>query len=86
MIHILKNVPIPSKGRGRKRKHTELYELVEVWEVGDSVVFDSDGHSVHGTLTAKRVTALGSIARKANQKITTRIKKENSTIQVWRVQ
>ena len=86
MIEIVKNAPIPLKGLGRKRKHQDIYDLVEMWEVGDSVVFDSDGHSVNGTLTAKRVNALGAIAKRANQKVTVRRNKQDSTIQIWRVQ
>ena len=42
MIKIIKNAPLPQRGVGPRIKHQDLYDLVEMWEVGDSVVFDLD--------------------------------------------
>ena len=86
MIQIIKNAPIPEKKVGAKRKHQDLYDLVEMWEVGDSVVFDADGVNTHGTKTSSRNNALNGIVRRFNQKISIRRNIENSTIQVWRVE
>ena len=86
MIQIIKNAPIPEKKVGAKRKHQDLYDLVEMWEVGDSVVFDADGVNTHGTKTSSRIIALNGIVRRFNQKISIRRNIENSTIQVWRVE
>lgn len=86
MIQIIKNAPIPEKKVGAKRKHQDLYDLVEMWEVGDSVVFDADGVNTHGTKTSSRINALNGIVRRFNQKISIRRNIENSTIQVWRVE
>ena len=86
MIQIIKNAPIPEKKVGAKRKHQDLYDLVEMWEVGDSVVFDADGANTYGTKTSSRINALNGIVRRFNQKIVTRTNKKDSTIQVWRVE
>lgn len=86
MIEIIKNVPIPQKSVGAKRKHQDLYDLVEMWEVGDSVVFDADAVNVHGTKVSNRANALTAIVKRVNQKIAIRSNKKDSTVQVWRVE
>lgn len=79
MIQIIKNAPIPKRNAGAKRKHQDLYDLAEMWEVGDSVVFDTNDNG-------KRVNALNGIVRRFNQKIVTRTNQKDSTIQIWRVE
>ena len=86
MIQIIKNVPIPQRSVGARRKHQDLYDLVEIWEVGDSVVFDLDGKNERGIGISRRASSLTVIAKRAGQKITVRRNDENPTIQVWRVQ
>jgi len=86
MIQIIKNAPIPKRNAGAKRKHQDLYDLAETWEVGDSVVFDADGVNTYGTKTSSRINALNGIVKRFNQKIVTRTNKKDSTIQVWRVE
>ena len=86
MIQILKNVPLPQRGVGARRKHQDLYDLVEMWEVGDSVVFDLDGKNERGRGISNRASSLTAIAKRANQKITVRRNEENSAIQIWRVE
>jgi hypothetical protein len=85
MIQIIKNAPLPQRGVGRRIKHQDLYDLVEMWEVGDSVVFDLDRKNESGRGISSRASSLTAIAKKANQKITVRCNEENTTIQVWRV-
>ena len=80
MIEIIKDAPIPKRNAGANRKHQEM------WEVGDSVVFDADGVNTYGTKTSSRINALNGIVRRFNQKIVTRTNKKDSTIQVWRVE
>ena len=86
MIQIIKNAPLPQRGVGRRIKHQDLYDLVEMWEVGDSVVFDLDRKNERGIGISRRASSLTVIAKRAGQKITVRRNDENSTIQVWRVQ
>ena len=86
MIEIIKDAPIPKRNAGANRKHQDLYYLVEMWEVGDSVVFDADAVNTYGTKTSSRINALNGIVRRFNQKIVTRTNKKDSTIQVWRVE
>jgi hypothetical protein len=86
MIEIIKNVPIPQRGVGARIKHQDLYDLVEMWEVGDSVVFDFDRKNESGRGISSRASSLTVIAKRANQKITVRRNEENSAIQVWRVE
>ena len=86
MIEIIKNVPIPKINGGAKRKYQDLYDLAEMWEIGDSVVFDADGVNTYGTKTSSRINALNGIVRRFNQKIAIRTNQKNSTIQVWRVE
>ena len=86
MIEIIKDAPIPKRNAGAKRKHQDLYYLVEMWEVGDSVVFDTDETNVHGTKVSNRANSLTAIAKRANQKITIRSNKKDSTVQIWRVE
>lgn len=85
MIQIIKNAPLPQKNVGAKRKHQDLYDLAETWEVGDSVVFDTDETNVHGTKVSSRANALSSVVRRFNQKITIRSNQKDLTVQVWRV-
>lgn len=82
MIEIIKDAPIPKRNVGAKRKHQDLYYLVEMWEVGDSVVFDTNDTNDNG----KRVNALSGIVKRFNQKIVTRTNQKDSTIQIWRVE
>ena len=86
MIQIIKNAPIPEKKVGAKRKHQDLYDLAEMWEVGDSVIFVIDETNANGEKVRNRLNALNSIVRRFNQKISIRRNIENSTIQVWRVE
>ena len=86
MIQIIKNAPLPQRNSGARRKHQDLYDLVEIWEVGDSVVFDLDGKNERGIGISRRASSLTVIAKRAGQKITVRRNDENPTIQVWRVQ
>ena len=86
MIQIIKNAPIPKINGGAKRKHQDLYDLAEMWEVGDSVVFDTDETNVHGTKVSSRANALNGVVRRFNQKILIRSNQKNSTVQVWRVE
>jgi hypothetical protein len=86
MIQIIKNAPLPQKNVGANRKHQDLYDLAETWEVGDSVVFDADGVNTHGTKVSSRANALNGVVRKFNQKIAVRSNQKDSTVQVWRVQ
>ena len=85
MIQIIKNAPIPQRSVGARIKHQDLYDLVDMWEVGDSVVFDLDGKNERGVGISRRASSLTAIARRANQEITVRRDNENSTIQIWRV-
>ena len=86
MIEIIKNAPIPQRGVGARRKHQDIYDLVEMWEVGDSVVLDLDRKSESGIEISNRASSLTAIAKRANQKVTVRRNKQDSTIQIWRVQ
>ena len=86
MIKIIKNAPIPKRNGGAKRKHQDLYDLVETWEVGDSVIFVVDETNANGKKVRNRVNALGGVVRRFNQKIAIRTNQKDSTIQVWRVE
>ena len=86
MIEIIKNAPIPQRGVGARRKHQDIYDLVEMGEVGDSVVFDLDRKNESGVEISNRASSLTAIAKRANQKVTVRRNKQDSTIQIWRVQ
>ena len=86
MIEIIKNAPIPQRGVGARRKHLDIYDLVEMWEVGDSVVLDLDRKNESGIEISNRASSLTAIAKRANQKVTVRRNKQDSTIQIWRVQ
>ena len=86
MIQIIKNAPLPQRNSGARRKHQDLYDLVEIWEVGDSVVFDLDGKNERGRGISSKANSLTAIAKRAGQKITVRRNEENLTIQVWRVE
>ena len=86
MIEIVKNAPIPLKGLGRKRKHQDIYDLVEMWEVGDSVIFVVDETNDNGKKVSNRVNALNGVVKRFNQKISIRTNQKDSTIQVWRVE
>ncbi len=86
MIEIIKNVPIPQRGVGARRKHQDLYDLVKMWEVGDSVVFDLDRKNKRGRGISNRASSLTAIAKRANQKVTVKRNVENSAIQIWRVE
>ena len=86
MIEIIKNAPIPQRGVGARRKHQDIYDLVEMWEVGDSVVLDLDRKNESGIELSNRASSLTAIAKRANQKVTVRRNKQDSTIQIWRVQ
>ena len=86
MIQIVKNAPIPKINGGAKRKHQDLYDLVETWEVGDSVIFVVDETNANGKKVRNRVNALGGVVRRFNQKIAIRTNQKDSTIQVWRVE
>ena len=86
MIEIIKNAPIPQRSVGARRKHQDLYDLVEMWEVGDSVVFDLDRKNERGRAISNRASSLTAVAKRANQKVTVSRNEENLTIQVWRVQ
>ena len=86
MIHVIKNVPIPQDNKGARKKHQDLYDLVGMWEVGDSVVFDLDRKNESGIRISNRASSLTAIAKRVNQKVTVRRNKQDSTIQIWRVQ
>ena len=86
MIKIIKNAPLPQRGVGPRIKHQDLYDLVEMWEVGDSVVFDLDRENESGRGISSRASSLTAIAKRANQKVTVRRNVENSAIQIWRVE
>ena len=86
MIEIIKNAPIPQRGVGARRKHQDIYDLVEMWEVGDSVVLDLDRKNESGIEISNRASSLTAIAKRANKKVTVRRNKQDSTIQIWRVQ
>ena len=86
MIQIIKNAPIPKRNAGAKRKQQDLYDLAEIWEVGDSVIFVVDETNDNGKKVSNRVNALNGVVKRFNQKISIRTNQKNSTIQVWRVE
>ena len=86
MIQIIKNAPLPQRNLGARRKHQDIYDLVEMWEVGDSVVFDLDRKNESGRGISNRASSLTAIAKRANQKVTVKRNVENSAIQIWRVE
>jgi len=86
VIEIIKDAPLlPSLGRGRPKKHPEVYELIERWEVGDSVVLNMTGYTKVGQRSPV-VQCLEYAAKKAGQKIARRKNRQDATIQIWRVE
>jgi hypothetical protein len=86
MIEILKNVPLPTKKRGRIRKHQDLYDVVATWEVGDCVVLDYDTQRKNGQPLSNRATSLRQAAIVKNQKVTTRVNDDKKGVTVWRIE
>ena len=89
-MQIDKNVPIPPKhmaGRGNS-KYRYHNKIIETWEVGDSVAFEyvekatgkdkRPAYSVEGNSFSKK-------AKKAGQKVSTRVMADEGVIRIWRM-
>ena len=90
-MKIEKNVPIPSKYGVNKRnsKHKHLNEIIESWEVGDSVAFKSvrttQGEGKRASYSTEAISLAGK-AKNVGQKTTQRVLADEGVIRVWRVE
>jgi len=88
-MKIDKNVPIPDRvWRQKNTKFAYLKEIVETWQVGDSVAFKAVKKKYGKTqriLYSAAAAALAIKAKNAGQKTTQRALDDSSEIRVWRV-
>ena len=88
-LKIDKGIPIPQARKRTNSMHRDLYQIIDNWEVGDSVAFE---YSKKTTGKDRRVSysleamALISRAKKVGQKIKTVTLADEGVIRIWRVE
>ena len=90
-MQIDKNVPIPPKGGNNKTnsKYKHLNKIIESWEVGDSVAFESVAKTTGKDRRPSYSLEANSFmarAKNAGQKASMRVMADEGVIRVWRVE
>jgi hypothetical protein len=86
-LQIDKNVPLPPAKSGGRIKTQHLYDVLDIMEVGDSVVFSVDGTTKHKTEpSSKEANTFHKIAsRNYGFKMSRRLSEDRQSYRYWRV-
>ena len=84
-----KGIPIPQVKKRNNSKYYGLYQIIDTWEVGDSVAFKyfkkTTGKSKRPSYSLETQAFVGR-ARKVGQKIKTVTLPDEGVIRIWRVE